>query len=159
MNAEYTGNQITTARKSKGLTQKDLAQRLMVTDKAVSKWERGINYPDIALLKPLSEILGISIYQMICGESSGPEQAIETMAAISQWEQKQLKWKMSGRLWLNIVICVLVIVVQIYVSYMLAQTGVFGVPMASTLGFTSFLGVVIGNCVSLLVTLRRLFRQ
>ena len=50
MDARYTGEQIAAARRAKGLTQKQLADALGVTDKAVSKWERGLNYPDIVLL-------------------------------------------------------------------------------------------------------------
>ena len=49
MDARYTGEQIAAARRAKGLTQKQLADALGVTDKAVSKWERGLNYPDIVL--------------------------------------------------------------------------------------------------------------
>ena len=48
-----TGNLIREARKEKGLTQLELAERLHVSDRAVSKWERGLNYPDMAMLEPL----------------------------------------------------------------------------------------------------------
>ena len=48
-------------RKAKGYTQKTLAEKLFVSDKAVSKWERGLSMPDISLLAPLSDILGISV--------------------------------------------------------------------------------------------------
>ena len=56
------------ARKKKGLTQKDIAIYLNITDRAVSKWERGICAPDLALLEPLAEILEISITELITGE-------------------------------------------------------------------------------------------
>ena len=62
------------ARKKKGLTQKDIATHLHITDRAVSKWERGICAPDLALLEPLSEILEISITELITGET---EPAVE----------------------------------------------------------------------------------
>lgn len=55
-------------RKSVGLTQKELAQRLGITDKAVSKWERGLSYPDITLLVPLAEILGVTTGELLEGE-------------------------------------------------------------------------------------------
>ena len=45
-------------RKEQGVTQKDLAQKLYISDKAVSKWETGVNTPDVALLIPLAELLG-----------------------------------------------------------------------------------------------------
>ena len=62
------GDVIRTARKKKGLTQKDIASHLHITDRAVSKWERGICAPDLALLEPLAEILEISITELLTGE-------------------------------------------------------------------------------------------
>ena len=58
MNKIDFGKKISTMRKEKGLTQKELANKLCVSDKTVSKWETGINYPDITLLENLSDILG-----------------------------------------------------------------------------------------------------
>ena len=52
-------------RKEKGLMQKDLAEKLYVSDKAVSKWERGISIPDVALLVPLAEILGVTVTELL----------------------------------------------------------------------------------------------
>ena len=55
-------------RKAKGLTQKDLSDKLMVTDRAVSKWECGKGLPDISLMKSLCEILGITLNELLDGE-------------------------------------------------------------------------------------------
>lgn len=52
-------------RKEQGLTQKELADRLNVTDKAVSKWETGKGFPDVKLLEPLAQALGISLVELI----------------------------------------------------------------------------------------------
>ena len=68
MNQIKTGKYIAEKRKKKGLTQKELAEKLLVSDKAVSKWERGICLPNIELIKPLSEILDISIDALLSGE-------------------------------------------------------------------------------------------
>ena len=68
MDKEKTGQLITTLRKEKGLTQKQLAEALNVTDKAVSKWERGLSFPDISMLEPISELLDISIMELLAGE-------------------------------------------------------------------------------------------
>lgn len=62
------GNFIRETRKNKGLTQKDIATRLNITDRAVSKWERGICAPDLALLEPLADILGVTITELVVGE-------------------------------------------------------------------------------------------
>ena len=68
MDKEKTGQLITELRKEKGLTQKQLAEALNVTDKAVSKWERGLSFPDISMLEPISELLGVSIMEILAGE-------------------------------------------------------------------------------------------
>ena len=68
MDKEKTGQLITELRKEKGMTQKQLAKALNVTDKAVSKWERGLSFPDISMLEPLSELLDISIMELLAGE-------------------------------------------------------------------------------------------
>ena len=67
MDAEKTGRFICENRKKHGLSQKELAEQLHITDKAVSKWERGISFPDISLLIPLSEILDVRLYDLLTG--------------------------------------------------------------------------------------------
>ena len=56
---------ISTRRKELGLTQKDLAEKLNITDKAVSKWERGIACPDTAVIPKLAQILGVSLEELM----------------------------------------------------------------------------------------------
>lgn len=55
-------------RKKKGYTQKELAQQLLISDKAVSKWETGVTIPDTALLIPLAELLGVTVTELLAGE-------------------------------------------------------------------------------------------
>ena len=55
-------------RKAKGYTQKELAEKLLISDKAVSKWERGLSMPDISLLVPLAEILDVSVTELLEGK-------------------------------------------------------------------------------------------
>lgn len=62
------GKLIAKLRKEKGMTQDELADKFEITGKSVSKWERGINAPDISILKSLSEELGISIEELLSGE-------------------------------------------------------------------------------------------
>lgn len=78
MDYQKIGDFIAQCRKDKGLTQKQLAEHLGVTDKAVSKWERGQSCPDIALLAPLAELLGVEIGEILGGEKSAPaEKSVE----------------------------------------------------------------------------------
>lgn len=68
MNQEKIGKFIAECRKSKKLTQSDLAEKLGVTNKSISNWENGRNMPDLSLFKPLCELLDISINDLISGE-------------------------------------------------------------------------------------------
>ena len=65
---EKFGAFLTGLRREKGMTQKDLAARLYVSDKAVSKWERGLSLPDVSLLTPLGETLGVTVTELLRGE-------------------------------------------------------------------------------------------
>ena len=67
------GRFISTCRKEKNLTQKQLGEELGVTDRAVSKWENGKSFPDISLIEPLCQILGISVSEFMLGKRIEPE--------------------------------------------------------------------------------------
>ena len=69
MDAKATGALIAARRKALGLTQKQLAERLLVSDKAVSKWEVGASYPEVTLLPPLAAILGLTVDELLAGEA------------------------------------------------------------------------------------------
>lgn len=68
MNNKKIGSFISDLRKEQSLSQKELAEKLMVTDKAVSKWETGRGLPDVSLLQPLSDALGITVSELLNGE-------------------------------------------------------------------------------------------
>lgn len=74
MDAAKTGVLIAQARRDKEWTQKDLAQALHVSTQAVSKWERGLNFPDVALLEPLAERLDLTVSELLAGERNAPLQ-------------------------------------------------------------------------------------
>ena len=67
------GRFIAERRKKAGLTQMQLAEKLGITDKAVSKWERGVAMPDTSIMLELSDILGISVNELLCGEKINME--------------------------------------------------------------------------------------
>lgn len=69
MNSYITGTIVRRLRESRGLTQSRLAEQLGVSDKAVSKWETGRSYPDISLLEPLAQALGVSILELLSGDA------------------------------------------------------------------------------------------
>lgn len=68
MDAKKTGELIARRRKEQGLSQGELAERIHVTDKAVSKWETGRGMPGIDSLEPLAEVLGLSVSELLSGQ-------------------------------------------------------------------------------------------
>ena len=68
MDNEKTGKLISSIRKDKGLTQKQLADSLGVSNATISKWETGKGFPDISLLEPLASVLDITVSEVLAGE-------------------------------------------------------------------------------------------
>lgn len=87
------GNNIYNLRKRRGWTQAELADKLGVTNQAVSKWETGDSFPDSALLVPLSELFGVSIDALMKGNTGveEPEHEEEKNATTNTSELKNLK--------------------------------------------------------------------
>ena len=79
MNQEKIGKFIAENRKKKKITQCELAEKLGVTDRAISNWENGKNMPDLSLFKPLCDILGITINELISGEKINNEEYNEKL--------------------------------------------------------------------------------
>ena len=71
------GKYIASKRKSLGMTQKQLAEKLGMSDKSVSKWERGVCLPDVSVYKELCSILGISLNEFLAGEDIAQENLIQ----------------------------------------------------------------------------------
>ena len=81
MEAKQFGQFIAGIRKEKKMTQAELAEKINVTDKAVSRWERGLGFPDIQTLEPLAQALGISVLELMRSEkkeSTGDVDITET---------------------------------------------------------------------------------
>jgi transcriptional regulator with XRE-family HTH domain len=74
MEPQKTGQFICILRKQRGLTQRELAEAIGVTDKAVSRWERGRGLPDVSLLSPLAGALGTSVTELLAGEPLSEEE-------------------------------------------------------------------------------------
>ena len=79
MNQEKIEKFIAEQRKNKKLTQEQLAEKLSVTDRAVSKWERGLNLPDASLMLELSKILDITVNELLTGEIIKKENYMEKL--------------------------------------------------------------------------------
>ena len=68
MNQKAIGKFISTCRKSEGLTQMQLAEKLNITNRAVSKWETGKSCPDASIMLKLCDILGITVNELLSGK-------------------------------------------------------------------------------------------
>lgn len=98
MDREMLGRFIAQRRKELNLTQRELAEALHVTDKAVSKWERGAGCPDISLLEPLAEALGLSVDQLLTYQTTPAEtERVEEPAPTSEAVQAVLDLTLAER--------------------------------------------------------------
>ncbi len=101
MDSEKMGPLIRRLRNDRCMTQKELAARLNVTDKAVSKWERSASLPDISLLLPLAEALGVSVTELLGGlqeEDAAPPDPAGDILAYTRQTAPQRRDRL--RLWL-----------------------------------------------------------
>ena len=112
---ETFGAFVAKLRKEKGMTQKELARKLFITDKAVSKWERGLSLPDIKLFEPLAEALGITVFElMACERQERPEipakkvgEALHKTMEIAREKQRRTvrkSWVAAGSVVLGLVL-------------------------------------------------------
>lgn len=116
MNAILTGQFISRVRTEKGMTQKELAQKVGVTDKAVSKWETGRGMPDISSLDALCNALDVSVNELLSGEVLPPEfyekKAEENMKTLIKENEKNTKTN-----WIQMILGeVLVIVAFVFLA-------------------------------------------
>lgn len=129
MDAHKFGSFIAGIRKERNLTQAELASKIQVTDKAVSRWERGLGFPDINTLEPLAEALGISFLELMkCEKVETQEIKCEDVTCILKdtiqeadnqrlLKGKQNKKILAGVLLLLLVVCTLLVAVLLKNRY------------------------------------------
>lgn len=93
MDQEKIGKFIAECRKEKGLTQEGLAKKLNITKNAVSKWERGLSFPDVSLFKKICAELNISLEELINGEKDNSDNAKEKAMVLALNEKDKVKKK------------------------------------------------------------------
>lgn len=119
MNENNIGKFIAELRKEKKITQKDLAMQLHITDKAVSKWERGLSCPDIALISSIADILGVTTSELLNGQRNDTATSKEEEKIVDnalEYAEKSVKQRIisfqnilaiafSALLFLGIIVC------------------------------------------------------
>ena len=95
MNLDKIGKFISNCRKDKKLTQEQITEKLGISDRAVSKWERGLCLPDASIMLPLCEILGINVNELLSGEMINNKdynkKAEENLLEMAKKEEEQNK--------------------------------------------------------------------
>lgn len=122
MDAQYTGNMIAELRKSKNWTQKDVAEKLHVSIAAVSKWERGLNYPDLSMMEPLAEVLEVSVSKLLGLENEPTDLVIKNIAALSE-KEKKMSEKRFWKAFCSMVGTALVFLASVYVVFLSVSDG------------------------------------
>ena len=101
MNQTKIGKFISQCRKERGFLQKDIAARLGVSEKTVSKWECGKGFPEVVFMEPLCQILGITVNELLAGESIPILEMMRPidrsrLELVKQLEFEQLRMRRSG---------------------------------------------------------------
>ena len=114
MNNNKIGKFIKTLRKEKGLTQQELGNILYVTDKAVSKWERGLSLPDITILKELAKTLDVDVSEILNGERKQQQNNIDILI---QEATEQIKINQREQQKKITLVIIIIITVLIYIIF------------------------------------------
>lgn len=142
MDQEKIGRFIAGCRKEQGLTQAQLAERLNITNRAVSKWETGKSCPDVSLMPELCRIFGITVNELLSGERITMEEyqkkAEENLVALQDKRAKAEKvFKRIERLWLAITL--LLLPVHLAINYFYPDNETTGVgALILLIGFLLF---------------------
>jgi len=141
MDLDKIGKFIANLRKKNNLTQEELAEKLMVTDRAVSKWERGLSLPDAGKMIDLCNILGINVNELLIGEKlemkDVNKKTDELLVELSKQEEISNK-KIMVSMWV------------ILITAVLFYAGIIALA-ATTLEKGTLLGIIICSATVLLV--------
>lgn len=120
MNQEKIGKFIAELRKENNMTQLELADKLGITDRAISKWENGRGMPDVSLLKPLCEILGISVNELLSAQKLNCDEQQEKFEenivnTIDYTNRKIKKTEKITIIFLSLLLSLLIILITLFV--------------------------------------------
>jgi transcriptional regulator with XRE-family HTH domain len=139
-----TGNLIKELRIEKGLTQKELAEKICISTAAVSKWENGKGFPDISILEQLSAELGISITELVKGEKSEENKETDSIAKeIIEISKKEIKYEKARQIFvvsaLSLIVAAVIafIIIDSYSGFI--RNIEYSLPVPSIIGLAMFL--------------------
>jgi len=124
MNTAKTGSFISQLRKEKGLTQKQLADAIGVTDKAVSRWETAKNYPDIELLEQIAQFFNVTVSELLEGKRI-PKENLADISENQVVEQIKNNKKSKKKYQLTIII-ILCMIIALFSLLVVLEPGIVG---------------------------------
>ena len=142
MNQIKIGRFIAECRKKANLTQMQLAEKLGITDKAISKWERGMAMPDTAIMLELCDILGISVNELLSGEKINMEnnnQKNEQLLLDMAEELEKKNKTIWSSMWAIMIVSMTALIAGIFIAAFLIPEGVWQ------------LVTILGICVAFLI--------
>ena len=128
MNQLKIGRFIAECRKKAGLTQMQLAEKLGITDKAISKWERGLTMPDTSIMLELCDILGISVNELLSGEKIHMENNDQKNSQLLLNMAKELEKKNKTiwrSMWVIMIISMTTLLAGIFAAAFLIPEGIW----------------------------------
>ena len=159
MKAEEVGYRIAQARKKQGMTQRELSERLHVSDKAVSKWERGVNYPDISLFDEIAKTLDLSLVELLGIEDRSKEEIVQNISEISKYEKEKIGKEIYQRGFVTIICGMIVLAGQLSAALIFAQNEVPGAGILCTSGMMCFTGLMIANGLYTISHAKKLYKN
>lgn len=140
---------ISELRKAKGLTQKELAEKLFISDKAISKWETGHSVPDITLLVPLSEILDVTVTELLeCHriekevgvDVTQMDDVVKKVIHLSE-EEKYNRPQIERKNIVFFILCVIISLLELFGLYQLDHAFYFVIPVFTGVIMAMFFGI------------------
>ena len=159
MDSIETGARIAAQRKAKGLTQKQVADALHITDKAVSKWECGKNFPDLTLLESLAAALDTTPAELLGLNEKSEDEALAAAAVLCQDQRRRWLRELRNRTWLLLVYGVTLLAMLVWLSRCLDQKMIYGLPQTLIGVMNGLSGVIIGFAVWAIRSSVRQLRQ
>ena len=133
MDAKKFGAFVAEMRKQNNMTQADLAEKIHVTDKAVSRWERGLGFPDINTIEPLAEALGLTMHELMKQEKNMAEtvtkaeadEAVENAFSMAEMQRKRLMKRVFRWVSFPVIILVAIMVFHLVITGFTRRSDVF----------------------------------
>ena len=145
MDVNETGRRIQQLRRSRGWTQRELAEKLNVTDRAVSKWERGLNFPDMAILEPLARALDSTVIEILGLENVPENERVDAVTEVAVKETERIKKETRQRALAGMIMSIMIVISLFILGHMLIDNEVYGRPLNLCNAILSIAGFHLGN--------------